>query len=49
MKHFICELCGAATEGDAAACGAELCSDCCEACYDAEGYCEDLDRQNQNE
>ena len=41
--NYICEQCGAVVEGKAAPCGAEVCPDCCKACYDMEGWCEDID------
>lgn len=49
MNDFICELCGAACEGDAAACGSEVCEACCRDCYARDGFCEDLDAKRTKE
>ncbi|MEG1774846.1 MAG: hypothetical protein RRZ24_11520 [Clostridia bacterium] len=36
---YLCEFCGAAFEGNPAACGLEVCADCCTECKAEDGLC----------
>lgn len=37
--EYICEICGAPFEGEAAPCGGEICEECCDLCFEADCIC----------
>jgi hypothetical protein len=43
-KKTLCDFCGEPYSGQPVPCGALACSNCCEACREQDGFCDEIER-----